>query len=197
MSELNKQMTITSIFGIGNGNRLAVRGHIAELLKSFGSPIVAFKIETIRLVSYGLINSPRCNMIPGTGILETLNEGRATRQVYHLQTEDDTSLAVTYTPETQTVKVDKTNNVVDVELAITIVPQDFKPSPDGFIYISIPVRDEYRNGNSKPTSIKLEHGSFDENDSVLKGTWDHGFGSFEPAFDAKGNIIAFNLINKP
>lgn len=40
--------------------------------------------------------------------------------------------------------------------------------------------------------ITFERGSFADDGDLLKGTWNDEHGSFEPAFDAKGNIIAFS-----
>ena len=52
------------------------------------------------------------------------------------------------------------------------------------------------------TSTKVDEATtafqhWTDDGDLLKGTWNDEHGSFEPAFDAKGNIIAFNLINKP
>lgn len=197
MSELNKQLTITSVFDLGEGNRILLRGRIAEYLKSVNSPVAAFRIETVRLVSYGLKDGKRSTMIPGTGVLETAQEGRASSMIYHLNDVDDVSLTLQYVPATQSVKVDRTANVVGIELAVTISPQDFKPSPDGYLYITIPVSEAFRKGRNEHRGIVIDHGSFQDDGDLVKGTWAMEYGAFEPAFDSAGNIIAFNLVNKP
>lgn len=195
MSELNKQLTITSVFEFGNGNLAALRQHIANILKDMDSPIAAFKIESIRLVSYGLADGARYTAIPGTGLLESADTHRTGTLMYELTNHDDISLVVTYIPSTQSIKVHKSKDVVDIELAITITARDFKRSPDGFLYINIPVRSEFLGGDYR--GLTIEHGSFEEDGSLVKGIWEMEHGSFEPAFDSKGNIIAFNLVNKP
>lgn len=198
MSELNKQLTITSLYEFGDGNMVPLRQHLANILKDMDSPIAAFNIESLRLVSYGLVDGSRYTAIPGTGLLESADNHHIGSLTYQLTNHDDISLVVSYNPSTQSVKVHKSKDIADIELAITITARDFKRSPDGFLYINIPVRNEFHGGNcGEYRGLTIEHGSFEEDGSLIKGTWEMEHGSFEPAFDSKGNIIAFNLVNKP
>ena len=196
MSELNNQITITSIYELGDGDRLSVRKELAEILKSYNSEITAFQIDKIRLVSYGMEGGNRITSIPGEGLLEEESEGRVGSKVYGL-TDDEVNLYLQYSGSTQSIHVSRTKNVTDVELAITVRERDFKVSTDGYLYINIPVRTELANDRETYKPITFERGSFADDGDLLKGTWNDEHGSFEPAFDAKGNIIAFNLINKP
>ena len=196
MSELKNQLTVTSVYELGPGNLLSLRKSIAETLKLMQLDISAFQIDKIRLISYGLVDGVRNTVIPGEGLFEQPFEGRSGSLTYSLST-DDVNLNLAYTPSQQAVRVSRSDNVFDIELAITIIKRDFKVAEDGYLYINIPVRSEMANGRESYPNITVEHGSFAEDGDLVKGTWEMEYGSFEPAFDAKGNIIAFNLINKP
>lgn len=196
MSKLNNQITVTALYDIGVGNLIPVRRKLAEIFEMTEAGISAFQIDKIRLISYGLAEGNRQTVIPGEGILSPVEEGRAGTLAYQFTGDDGVNLFLTYHPRTQTVKVDRTDTVVDVELAITIIEREFKPSGDGYLHIAIPVRADFANGHPSSPAIMIEHGSFKEDNDLIKGTWGMEHGSFEPAFDAKGNIISFNLINK-
>lgn len=196
MSELNNQITVTSIYELGAGNLITVRKHLAELLEKMEAGVSAFKIDKVRLVSYGLADGTRQTVIPGDGLLTPESNGHSGFNSYHLQ-DNDVTLFLKYQNSTQSIKVSRTDSVSDVELAITIIEQDFKPSGDGYLHIAIPVRADFADGQLSYRALTIDRGSFKEDGELIKGTWGMEHGSFEPAFDAKGNIIAFNLVNKP